>query len=57
MNHKTRKIKMEELTLKDLFSALQNEMIAKAKYNEVLAHSNFDFMSLDDMYATHQEYY
>ena len=26
------------------------------QYNEVLAHSSFDFMSLDDMYATHQEY-
>ena len=26
------------------------------QYNEVLAHSSFDFMSLDDMYASHQEY-
>ena len=26
------------------------------EYNQVLAHSSFDFMSLDDMYATHQEY-
>ena len=26
------------------------------EYNEVIAHSSFDFMSLDDMYATHQEY-
>lgn len=26
------------------------------KYNEVLAYSSFDFMPLDEMYATHQEY-
>lgn len=26
------------------------------KYNEVLAHSSFNFMPLDEMYETHQEY-